>query len=202
VARRKRSAHQSAQAWLEAARAELIENGILAVKVERLARRMRVTRGSFYWHFKSHGDLLRRLLQHWIATNTTPFERTLRADRNGVAEFQAIVDLWVSEREYSPRYDAAVREWARVSADVARVVLAADQKRIAVLRRIFLDLGYRDPEALVRARITYFHQVGYYTLGLRESLATRLKLGPYYTKVLLGTGRRRRGLLSAIAAIE
>ena len=192
VTRRKRSAHQSAEAWLEAARTELIENGILSVKVERLARRMRVTRGSFYWHFRSHKDLLRRLLRHWIATNTLPFERTLRRDRNGLEEFQAIVDLWVSEREYSPGYDAAVREWARVSADVSRVVLQADQKRIGVLRRIFLDLGYRDPEALVRARITYFHQVGYYTLGLRESLARRLKLGPYYSRILLGPARRPR----------
>ena len=192
MTRRKRSAHQSAEAWLEAARTELIENGILSVKVERLARRMRVTRGSFYWHFRSHKDLLRRLLRHWIATNTLPFERTLRRDRNGLEEFQAIVDLWVSEREYSPGYDAAVREWARVSADVARVVLQADQKRIGVLRRIFLDLGYRDPEALVRARITYFHQVGYYTLGLRESLARRLKLGPYYSRILLGPARRPR----------
>ncbi|HVO46036.1 MAG TPA: helix-turn-helix domain-containing protein [Steroidobacteraceae bacterium] len=192
MTRRKRSAHQSAEAWLEAARAELIENGILSVKVERLARRMRVTRGSFYWHFKSHKDLLRRLLRHWIATNTLPFERTLRRDRNGLEEFQAIVDLWVTEREYSPGYDAAVREWARVSADVARVVLQADQKRISVLRRIFLDLGYRDPEALVRARITYFHQVGYYTLGLHESRARRLQLGPYYSRILLGPARGPR----------
>jgi hypothetical protein len=49
-----------------------------------------------------------------------------------------------------------------------------------------LDLGYDPQEAEIRARITYFHQVGYYALGLKESDRTRRKLAPIYTRVLLG----------------
>lgn len=175
------------QDWLRAAREELIANGILAVRIGRLTRRLGVGRGSFYWHFESHADLLRHLLRDWIATNTAPFERILEAGLDGRAEFAAVVDLWISGREYDPAYDTAVREWARVAKPVARAVRRADDKRIAVLQKIFVDLGYRGLEALIRARVTYFHQVGYYTLDIHESLARRKRIGPHYSKILIGT---------------
>lgn len=126
------------------------------------------------------------MLVDWEATNTAPFERILRAGTNGEAEFQAVVDLWLSEAEYSPEFDSAVRDWARLDRGVAAAVRRADERRIEVLRRIFLDLGLVDPEALVRARVTYFHQVGYYALGLAESAERRRELLPYYLRTLLG----------------
>lgn len=173
--------------WLQAARAALIAGGVDAVKIERLARRLRMTRGSFYWHFKSRADLLRELLAHWEANNTAVFERLLKTgNANGVAEFLAVVDLWLNEKEFSPAFDTAVRDWARVSREARAVVKRVDGRRIAVLHRIFLDLGFADPEAFVRARITYFHQIGYYTLEVREAAAERRSLVPVYVRVLSG----------------
>lgn len=174
------------EAWVGAARSELLRGGIAAVKIGRLAGRLGATRGSFYWHFVDRDDLLRELLVDWEASNTAPFERILTEGKNGVAEFEAVVELWLAEREYSPAFDTAVRDWARIDPVVAAAVRRADERRIDVLRRIFVDLGFREPEALVRARITYFHQVGYYTLGLAEEPARRRELLPLYVQVLLG----------------
>ena len=47
-------------------------------------------------------------------------------------------------------------------------------------------MGFADDEAFVRARICYFHHVGYYALGVQESHAERRKLMPIYTRVLAG----------------
>jgi AcrR family transcriptional regulator len=184
--RRRQNSRLGAADWLGAAREELIANGILAVKVDRLARRLRVTRGSFYWHFESHADLLEQLLKSWVATNTAPFKRILESEQDGRDKFKAIADLWISEAEYDPRFDTAMREWARVSPEIASIVHRADEDRIAVLHRVFNEMGYKGTDALVRARITYFHQVGYYTLSITESPARRRKLQPYYTRALLG----------------
>jgi AcrR family transcriptional regulator len=175
--------------WILAAQKELISGGINAVKVERLARRLRVTRGSFYWHFTSHGDLLRELLKSWERTNTEPFERALTGNGapHGMKEFIAVIHLWIDETDYSPPFDTAVRDWARTSREAAAAVRSADERRIAVLHRIFLDIGFADPEALIRARVTYFHQVGYYALAIREDEETRRKLVPLYCQVLLGS---------------
>jgi AcrR family transcriptional regulator len=175
------------QGWLDAARAVLIRDGIAGVKVDRIARRLKVTRGGFYWFFDSHRQLLDALLADWEQRNTEGFKSVVRQPgRNGMAEFQALVDVWPNEKSYSPAWDAAVRDWARVSGKVANAVRRTDDIRIDVLRQVFVDLGYEGREAFVRARICYFHQVGYYALGVRESREERLRLMPLYTRVLAG----------------
>lgn len=173
--------------WLRAARYELIRRGIAFVSINTLAKRLKVTRESFYWHFESRAALLDELLLHWEEANNAGFERAINRDTRGLNEFKTIThDIWVSEKGYSAAFDTAVRDWGRSSRRVAAAVKKVDARRIEILRRVFLHLGYREPEALVRARIAYFHQVGYYTLGLIEDESVRLGLLPYYMSILSG----------------
>src|SRR5580704_7351182 len=51
--------------WLKAARMALLKGGVEAVRVEKLARDLKVTKGSFYWHFTDREELLEVLLREW-----------------------------------------------------------------------------------------------------------------------------------------
>jgi len=173
--------------WLDAARQALIEEGTAGVEVNKLAKRLGSSRGGFYWFFKSRAQLLDELLEYWVKTSTVLFQRTLRAGGpNGLQEFQALVDLWIDENEYDPKWDGAVRDWARTSPAVLKAVQAVDRKRIEVLEQVFVDLGFKGQDAHVRARVTYYHQVGYYALGVQESRRQRRRLLPFYRKILTG----------------
>jgi AcrR family transcriptional regulator len=175
------------QAWLETARQALIEEGTAGVEVNKLAKRLGVSRGGFYWFFESREQLLDELLTYWATTSVTLFERLIQpGKRNGLDEYHALISLWVDEKEYDPRWDGAVRDWARTSAAVLKSVHAVDVKRIAIIEQMFLHMGFQNTEAHIRARVTYYHQVGYYALGVRESRKQRLELLPYYAKVLTG----------------
>ena len=79
-----------------------------------------------------------------------------------------------------------MRDWARVSPAVARVVRRVDNERIGILKQVFLEMGCEREEAFIRARISYFHQVGYYALGVHESLGQRKRLLPLYISYLSG----------------
>lgn len=173
--------------WLNTARHALIEEGTAGVEINKLAKRLGVTRGGFYWFFKSRKQLLDELLTYWADTSIHLFEHILKTGaQNGMREYQALINLWIEEKEYDPKWDGAVRDWARTSAAVLKTVQSVDIKRIAIIEQMFLDLGYKGKEAHIRARVTYYHQVGYYALGVRESRKQRLALIPYYAKVLAG----------------
>ena len=173
--------------WVGAARRALIRAGIGAVKVERLADELGVTRGSFYWHFASRDALLDALVRDWEETNTAPIlDAVAEAGPDGHAQFTALVRVWIEETAFNPAYDAALRDWARHSREVAQAVRRVDARRITLLERIFRRLGYGDDAALVRARVTYFHQVGYYALEIHESKARRFELLPLYYEILSG----------------
>jgi AcrR family transcriptional regulator len=175
-------------AWIQAGREALIDRGIAAVRISPIALTLGVTTGSFYWHFSSLPEFLDALLADWEATNNAPFYEAINAHpNNGAKQYVALVNVWIEEKKYIPRWDAAVRDWARASPKVEAAVRRTDEVRIKLLHAVFLLLGYTEPEALVRARISYFHQVGYYALHIVESRSERMRLLPYYIRILQGT---------------
>lgn len=175
-------------AWIAAARDELIAGGIGAVKVGKLAETLGVTRESFYHHFKSLEELQEQLLTDWDEGNVAAYEALLAvgAAGDGESDFRAMEKMWLGEARYSPAWDAAIRDWARVSKKAAQVVKHIDDRRVDMIRRMFLNKGFDAEEALVRARIYYYHQVGYYTIKPGESREERLRLFPVYIRVLMG----------------
>jgi AcrR family transcriptional regulator len=176
--------------WLQAAKKALIKGGVDEVKVDRLARQMKMTRGSFYWHFADRDDLLGALLEHWESTNTEPLLRAIaNAHGKGRAGFHEVAQVWIQEKEFSSAFDSAVRDWARKDPAAARAVQRVDERRIEALTGLMRSFGFPPQEAFVRARVIYFHQVGYYTLAIRESESTRVRLEPIYAKVLVDLDR-------------
>src|SRR5699024_5281349 len=51
--------------WEQAALALIAEKGMAALRVEPLARRLGITKGSFYWHFPGRDELLVRAVERW-----------------------------------------------------------------------------------------------------------------------------------------
>ena len=66
----KRSGRLTAGDWVDAAYSAMAEDGVGSVAVEPLARRLGVTRGSFYWHFKDRRALLEVTLERWEREST------------------------------------------------------------------------------------------------------------------------------------
>src|SRR3546814_20839261 len=62
-----RKGRLSAEDWAQAALDLIAENGVAAVAVEPLARRLGVTKGSFYWPFPSRHALLQAALERWAS---------------------------------------------------------------------------------------------------------------------------------------
>ncbi|WP_186310611.1 TetR/AcrR family transcriptional regulator [Paraburkholderia sp. BCC1886] len=182
------------EVWLDAARSILIGQGVDAVKIEPLASMLEISRSSFYWNFKSRQELLDALLDYWTEVN----DRALRAlvephdtdptERDELARLRLrqLVTLFIDERQFSSGFDMAIREWARKDAVVAKEVARIDRRRIAYLQKIFQDMGHAKTDSVVRAKILYYHQLGYYLTGIKESDEVRKRVAPRYLEVLSG----------------
>lgn len=176
--------------WIATARKTLIEEGIQGVKVDRLAQRLGVTRGGFYKHFADRDALLDGLLLEWESSNVFALELPVmktRADSQRALE--RLADRLIEEDGFDPRYDMAVRDWARHDKRAAWAVERVDDRRLALLRRLFKGVGCDAEEAAVRARVFYYHQIGYYAIGVEESAAERKRMRPLYMRILVGTER-------------
>ena len=84
--------------------------------------------------------------------------------------------------------------WARRSTSIHALVASEDQARIDALCAFYERFDYPMPQALIRARVLYYSQIGFYALGTSESLKTRLGYTEAYFEAF--TGRQ----LSALEA--
>jgi AcrR family transcriptional regulator len=199
--RKPRAGALSRSDWIAGARKLLIRSGIAGVRVEPLARKLKVTPGSFYWHFRGREDLYDALLDDWFKANTASLHQAVEAAGPDPArQYWAFFGVWVLELGFDPAYDRAVRDWGKISKKVASRVEEVDANVIDLLVSIFERFGYEGLDARMRARITYYHQIGYYALGVKEECEHRLELAPYYAEIL--TGLPRMGALSTVAEVR
>lgn len=153
-----------------------------------MARNLGVTRGGFYWFFKNRPQFLDILLADWQDSRNDPLTRAIRGGDNDapLETLTRFVMTLIREESYSPALDAAIRDWARISGAARRAVDLVDNRRIMLLGKLFQALDYEAEAAFIRARIMYFHQVGYYAMDVHESAEQRLRYLPVYFRQLTG----------------
>lgn len=140
--------------WLGAARRALLRGGVGSVSIEKLARELGVTKGSFYWHFKDRAALLEALLKEWEDEADLLIGAIGAAGPLGVDKLMTQVreNVFASERGDAPS-DAAIFAWAAVEPGITDRVNAAEQERIALLAAL---LGNQ-----AKAEIAYMAYLGY-----------------------------------------
>jgi AcrR family transcriptional regulator len=162
--------------WIEAATEVLVDQGIDSVRVDVLAKTLKVTRGSFYWHFRDREDLLRAVLQAWRARSTEQLTRRLEtAHDDPRAQLADLISLPFRGRSAvrAARIELAIRAWARRDAMVRAFVDEADASRIGYIAQVFSALGFGIVEARSRAFLLYSYEVAESLLSTQGSPAQR-----------------------------
>src|SRR3546814_16296447 len=79
-----------------------------------------------------------------------------------------------------------MREWARADKRAEWAVERADRERLDILQKFFEAIGYDEEHAAMRARVFYYHQIGYYAIGVRQRIPERRKKAPLYLDIIGG----------------
>ncbi|NJD36671.1 MAG: TetR/AcrR family transcriptional regulator [Betaproteobacteria bacterium] len=150
------------EAWIKGAIAILAEHGAERLRVEILAKRLGVTKGSFYWHFKDRRDLLDAVLTFWKDGRIRDIRKQTQAEPGGeVAALLHTIEVYASARNRKGiSIEAAVRDWARRDAQAVAVVEEVDAERLACACRLFLACGLESREAQARSVMLYAYVFG------------------------------------------
>lgn len=161
---RKSKSQLTAGDWIRAAFRALSAGGVQAIRVEAIARDIKTTKGSFYWHFRDVPALKTAMLNHWRHHAT---EEIIAANAGQAADpemrLRHLIAQVTDERGAAyggVRTEAAMREWARVDCDVADAVRGVDQRRLAYLQSIASDLGHDGEAAVTMAQLLYAGLIG------------------------------------------
>jgi AcrR family transcriptional regulator len=174
--------------WVQAALSAIAEGGLDAVAVEPLARRLGVTKGSFYAHFSSRDDLIEAALASWERSHGKEGLEQFAAIEDPVERLDAVMRAAI-EFSRGERPSVHIRlmdelDDRRVRASVRRV----NAGRIERLTATFAQLGLGPRQAELRARIFYAAFLGLIQMS-RESPSART------------SERERRRLLAEVRSL-
>jgi AcrR family transcriptional regulator len=150
------------EVWIDSALAMLVDGGIDLVRVDVIAKKLQVTRGSFYWHFRDRDDLLSRVLDTW--RNAATEQIIERFDRKRGEPKELIKELLSlpfrgQAAHRAARVELAIRDWARRDPMARHAVDDVDSRRISYIAQCFSALGFDLLEARSRAFLLYACEV-------------------------------------------
>lgn len=148
--------------WERAAVELIAEKGVQALAIEPLARRMGITKGSFYWHFSSRESLLEQALQRWEEHDSRNLSRSLGEidqprDRL-ISFFRRVGKEKLTHEVYSQL--CASSGHPQVTPVLERVA----NRRMAHLSAAFREMGMPQDQARNQARLTYSVYLGFLQL--------------------------------------
>jgi AcrR family transcriptional regulator len=152
--------------WLDAAFRAVVDGGFDKVRVLLLADALGVTRGSFYWHFADHAELLSALLARW-QTREVAANQAMAAHRSSDAraDLEQLLDNALAHAGAdleNMRFELALRGLGRRDAAVAKMLAEVDAQRMALFTDKFLRYTGDEEKSAELAVLFYLAIVGSY----------------------------------------
>ena len=151
--------------WILAGFAALDREGHAGLSAESLARRLNVTRGSFYHHFRNREDFVRALLSAWEDDYT---ERMLAYAAQGRSAGDTLLRYLRIAAEKQPGREVAIRAWALNDPLAAEFQQRVDARRLAFSIETAGRLGRSAVEAELIGHAAHLCLVGGQSTGARH----------------------------------
>lgn len=150
------------EAWLDEGLTVLAELGATALRIDRIAARLRLSKGSFYHHFAGMSGYRLDLLDHYERRFTARYIDLVaqRPDSSAEDKMAHLVSLVLSEREADESLDVAMRAWAAQDDDVRATLERIDGTRLAYLVELYEEMVGAGPEAVFHSQRLYLLLIG------------------------------------------
>jgi AcrR family transcriptional regulator len=181
--RKKKAPSLDASAWIDAAFVMMAENGVKSVSVGALAKRLGVTKGSFYWHFADRETLLFAVLDSWRRMMTSDIKSFIAtAEGTPAGRLTRLLRVAISPRPQVPggQIELSLREWARHDNRVETIMRSIDSERLDYVRQLYIEAGLDEEAAAAYAFAHLSYVIGGRQLpfdGTRKDIERRITIG-------------------------
>lgn len=187
VGRRAKGRRLTREDWIAAGLVALGRDGPGGLRVERVAKSLGATKGSFYWHFRNLSALEAAVLDAWADRTTATILAQVAGPEPSEVRLRRLGRLVTDAAEPGQLFEIerAVRAWAAFDPAVAKRVGAVDAQRLVGVGALFRACGFGRAEADLRARIFIYYVAGEVLSHPRLPLPRRRRLAQQRLDLLL-----------------
>ncbi len=136
------------------------ESGII---VEKMAKKLKVNKSSFYWHFKTRKHFINDLTMLWVNNATEQIIHLTNIKKTPKQKVKTLVSLIYKQ---DPYFDFVffLKRYAQKEKKIQEVIDSIENKRIEYANDLLMELGYSKQEARIKSAILYKHFLAYHEI--------------------------------------
>jgi AcrR family transcriptional regulator len=143
--------------WIDAGLRTLARDGFTALKADLIAKKLSVSRGSFYWHFADVAAFETAVMRRWRDVMAEAIIRDLER----LAARERLRHLLRRALAADPRLEIGMRAWAASDSRAGALVRSVDRRRLAYLERMLAEADVAAGDVRPRAQILYWAYLGF-----------------------------------------
>ena len=151
------------------------EQGVSGIIVEKMAKKLKVNKSSFYWHFKTKKEFIKQLIMLWHYNETERIINLTNEKKTGLQKLKTFIALIYKQDPFLD-FVFYLKRYARKQQDIQDIIDEIDNKRIAYANKLLQEIGYSKQEAKIKASLLQKHFIGYHeTIKYKEQDIDYLK---------------------------
>lgn len=159
ISTEKRSPRLTKADWTQAGITALAGEGFTAVRADTLAKKLGVSRGSFYWHFEDVAAYETALVAHWHQMAISAVRNVIEAGGTPTERFRDIMRLALFSIN---KVEIAMRAWSTVNPRIREALKPIDEARIENTVKLVAAVSALPPERIrAKAIVVYWTYLGH-----------------------------------------
>jgi AcrR family transcriptional regulator len=171
--------------WIDEGLRALGVGGPDAVRIEKLAQALGVTKGGFYWHFDDRRALLDEMLDSWERAGVDAVIEQVEGEGGDARAKMWRLFAISSASDELLQLELAIRDWARRDKAVARRLRRVDNRRMEYMRSLVADFCPDDNEVEARCMLAFSLWIGNHFVAAHHGERTRAQVLRLAVELLL-----------------
>ncbi|MFZ9012313.1 MAG: TetR/AcrR family transcriptional regulator [Anaerohalosphaeraceae bacterium] len=143
--------------WLQKSLDLLISGKHGKLRIDKITKDLNVTKGSFYWHFKSRSDFIQSLVEYWAVVFTENIGEEIARRTTGAEDRLLSLMLLITEKNLA-KYSLAVMDWGQHEPVALKRIQEVMDYQMDFVRSLFREMGFTGDELEMRMQtMVFFH---------------------------------------------
>lgn len=151
------------QDWINLGYKLFSEQGIKGIVVEKMAKKLKVNKSSFYWHFKTKKDFVTEIVSFWVSENTNQIILLTDSEKSGKEKFEKLIELSFKKDPFLD-FNFFLKRYALKDKKIQSDIDKIDNQRIEYTKRILMEMNFPENEAKSKSQLFYKYLIGYHEM--------------------------------------
>jgi len=159
------------QDWINLGYKLFSENGISGIIIEKMAKKLKVNKSSFYWYFKTKNIFVEQLILFWVQNETEQIIELANNEKIATEKFKILMSVIYKQNPFLD-FVFYLKRYALKKKEIQNVIGKIDSQRIEYVKNLLYEMEYSEKEAKIKSSLLYKHLIGYHEIIRNKKQST------------------------------